>query len=136
MDSTTGACDMKRAAIVSTLAALCVGGCAALPDANGLPSPGSLTPTTRVARQGSVYFVSASEAWELTQPPDQLHTVILQTLDGGAHWRIWGISPEAASPVSFTATVVVLSSPTHLLRSSDGKSWNVKPLPAGYGAPI
>jgi photosystem II stability/assembly factor-like uncharacterized protein len=116
--------------IVAVAVCLCVAGCAAFPNPNALPSPGSLAPTVNVASRGSVYFVSRTVAWELTQPPDRVHTVILQTTDGGSHWRVWGIAPEPGTPVVLTATDVMLSHDTHLLRSSDGSNWTVRTMPA------
>ena len=126
---------MKSRTIATLVGALFMAGCAAFPAANAYPSPGSLTPTTNVASRGSVYFVSDTEAWELTQPPDRLRTVILRTVDGGAHWKIWGIAPEPASPVVFTTTDVLLANGTHLLRSSDGTSWTTRTMPGNGGFP-
>jgi photosystem II stability/assembly factor-like uncharacterized protein len=125
----------KSRAIASLVGALFIAGCAAFPASSPYPSPGSLTPSTTVGSQGSVFFVSASEAWELTQPPDHLHTVVLRTVDGGAHWKIWSIAPEPGSPVAFTTTDVLLANGTDLLRSSDGSNWTVKTMPA-FGAPV
>ena len=125
---------MTTRAICCVLGGVFLAGCAAFPASNPYPSPGSLTPSTTVASQGSVFFVSATEAWEVTQPPDQERTVVLQTTDGGAHWKLWGIAPEPGSPVGFSATEVVLSTFTDLLRSSDGVTWTKRTMPT-YGTP-
>ena len=126
---------MKSRIVVSGFGVLVLAACAAFPAANAYPSPGSLTPSTTVASQGSVFFVTATEAWELTQPPDQLRTVVLKTTDGGAHWKLWGIAPEPGSPVGLSASEVVLGTGTHLLRSTDGANWTTRTMPT-FGWPI
>src|SRR2546421_1517904 len=85
------------------VAVLLIAACAGSPVA-GTPSPGSLAASTTVGSHGSLFFVSDSVGWEVTEPPDALRTVILRTEDGGAHWRIWGIAPEAGAPPRFTTT--------------------------------
>ena len=133
MDSSKGACHMKIARLL--VAVVCLAACAAFPTSSAYPSPGSLSPSTTVASQGSVFFVTTTEAWEVTQPPDQLHTVVLQTKDAGAHWTLWGVAPEAGSPVGFSATEVLLSTGTHLLRSTDGANWITREMPTSFGLP-
>ena len=125
---------MKTSSIASAAGALCIAACAAFPTASTFPSPGSLTPTANVASHGSVYFVSTTDAWVVTQPPDQLRTVVLRTVDGGEHWKLWGIAPEPGAPVAFSANEVLLSFATDLLRSSDGVHWAAKPMPT-FGQP-
>jgi hypothetical protein len=127
---------MSTKTLASLTGVVFMAGCTAFPSANSYPSPGSLAPSTTVASQGSVFFVSDSVAWELTQPPDHLHTVVLRTVDGGSHWRIWSIAPEPGSPVAFNATEMMLSTGTHLLSRSDGSNWTVRTLPTNYGTPV
>src|SRR5690242_10488689 len=126
---------MRVKVIACVVGLMMLAGCAAFPAESPYPSPGSLTPSTTVASQGSVFFVSATEAWELTQPPDHLRTVVLRTTDAGAHWKIWGIAPEAGGPLGFSTTEVVLSTTEDILRSSDGAHWTTKRLPT-FGTPM
>ena len=110
------------------VAVVLIAACAGSPVA-ATPSPGSLAASTTVGSHGSLFFVSDSVGWEVTEPPDALRTVILRTEDGGGHWRIWGIAPEAGSPAGFTTTDAVLTYQNQLLRSSDGSRWTIKTMP-------
>ena len=121
--------NVKSMTTVSLAISLLIAGCAGSPVSNTVPSPGSLAANTALGSHGSLFFASESVGWELTEPPDHLRTVVLRTADGGGHWRIWGIAPEAGSPVGFTTTDVVLTYGINLLRSSDGAHWTVKTMP-------
>lgn len=98
-----------------------------LPAAAGASgSPGT---TTKSPSPGSVIFASLQVGWELSVPPDRLRTVIFRTADGGGHWRLWGVAPEAAPPVGVNANSVLLNDSVNLLSSSDGVTWASHPLP-------
>jgi hypothetical protein len=124
--------DLMRGKFAAGLAVVvvAVSGCGS-PAAEATPSPGSLVSRTDSGSHGSVFFVSELVGWELTVPPDQLRTVVFRTSDGGLHWHLWGIAPEVAQPLAFSADEVLLNDSASLVSSTGGAPWSIHPLPVG-----
>jgi photosystem II stability/assembly factor-like uncharacterized protein len=105
------------------------------------PSPSAGATAAPSTTHGSVFFVTNKVGWVVAVPPDRIKMAIYRTADGGAHWRLLGVSPAIGRPVGFTTTEVVVNTRDGLVRSSDGARWEVDPLPSNqsytsYGEPF